>query len=166
MKIEETKLRQIEALCKNNKVKSLFAFGSVLRSDFNDASDIDLIVDFDEKDPIKYTDLYFNLKLYSYIRYIKMENILEDIKNKMKLLEEFQRKQKKHSEQCVRYQLNRMNQDESYKKRLYDASREYQKKRYNEDDEFREKKLQQQRDLYTKRKAALKQKKEDQQNGV
>ena len=59
-----------------------------------------------------------------------------------------------------------MNQDESYKKRLYDASREYQKKRYNEDDEFREKKLQQQRDLYTKRKAALKQKKEEQENGV
>ena len=62
MKIEEIKLKQIQELCKINKVKSLFAFGSVLRSDFNDASDIDLIVDFDEKDPIKYTDLYFNLK--------------------------------------------------------------------------------------------------------
>lgn len=62
MKIEESKLRQIEELCKINKVESLFAFGSVLRSDFNDTSDIDLIVDFDEKDPIKYTDLYFNLK--------------------------------------------------------------------------------------------------------
>lgn len=62
MKIDEIKLKQIQELCKINKVKSLFAFGSVLRSDFNDASDIDLIVDFDEKDPIKYTDLYFNLK--------------------------------------------------------------------------------------------------------
>ena len=62
MKIEEIKLKQIQELCKINKVKSLFAFGSVLRSDFNESSDIDLIVDFNEKDPIKYTDLYFNLK--------------------------------------------------------------------------------------------------------
>ncbi len=51
MKIEESKLRQIQELCKINKVKSLFAFGSVLRSDFIDA-DIDLIVDFDEKNPM------------------------------------------------------------------------------------------------------------------
>jgi predicted nucleotidyltransferase len=84
MKIEETKLRQIEALCKNNKVKSLFAFGSVLRSDFNDASDIDLIVDFDEKDPIKYTDLYFSLKDKLEAILTRQVDLLEEraIKNK------------------------------------------------------------------------------------
>lgn len=62
MKIEELKIAQIKELCKINKVKSLFAFGSVTREDFNENSDIDLIVDFNESDPFKYTDLYFNLK--------------------------------------------------------------------------------------------------------
>lgn len=36
--------------------------GRVTREDFNDQSDIDLVVDFNENDPFKYTDLYFNLK--------------------------------------------------------------------------------------------------------
>jgi predicted nucleotidyltransferase len=62
MKIEEPKISQIKELCKINKVKTLFAFGSVTREDFNENSDIDLIVDFNESDPFKYTDLYFSLK--------------------------------------------------------------------------------------------------------
>jgi len=78
MKIEEDKIKQIQELCKTNKVKSLFAFGSVTRDDFNETSDIDLIVDFDENDPFKYTDLYFNLKS-------KLESIL---KRQIDLLEE------------------------------------------------------------------------------
>jgi hypothetical protein len=84
-----------------------------------------------------------------------MDSITEDINNKMKLLDELQKRQQNHSEQCVRYQLNRMNADPSYKKRLYDASREYQRMRYNEDEEFRKKKIQQQKDLYYKKKAIL-----------
>ena len=78
MNIEKPKIVQIQELCKINKVKSLFAFGSVTRDDFNESSDIDLVVDFDEKDPFKYTDLYFNLKL-------KLEEIL---KRQVDLLEE------------------------------------------------------------------------------
>ena len=62
MKIEKQKITQIKELCKINKVKSLFAFGSVTRDDFNENSDIDLIVDFNESDPFRYTDLYFSLK--------------------------------------------------------------------------------------------------------
>lgn len=62
MKIEESKIEQIKELCEENKVKSLYAFGSVTRDDFNELSDIDLVVDFEEKDPFRYTDLYFNLK--------------------------------------------------------------------------------------------------------
>ena len=53
---------QIRKLCKSNKVKSLFAFGSVLTQDFKSDSDIDLIVDIDVKDPLAYSDNYFNLK--------------------------------------------------------------------------------------------------------
>ena len=47
-------------------------------NDFNESSDIDLVVDFEEKDPFKYTDLYFNLKS-------KLEEIL---KRQVDLLEE------------------------------------------------------------------------------
>ena len=62
MKIDGNTIEQIKEICKIYKVKSLFAFGSVTREDFNDSSDIDLVVDFDENDPFTYTDLYFNLK--------------------------------------------------------------------------------------------------------
>lgn len=34
----------------------------MLTDNFSLDSDIDFVVDFDEKDPIKYTDLYFQLK--------------------------------------------------------------------------------------------------------
>jgi predicted nucleotidyltransferase len=37
--------KQIDELCASHKVKSLYAFGSVLTSSFNSTSDIDLIVD-------------------------------------------------------------------------------------------------------------------------
>ena len=53
---------QIRNLCSSNKVKTLFAFGSATREDFKIESDIDLVVDIDEKDPVKYSDHYFNLK--------------------------------------------------------------------------------------------------------
>lgn len=56
--MEQLKIDQIQELCKTNKVKTLFAFGSVTREDFNESSDIDLVVDIDEKDPFKYTDLF------------------------------------------------------------------------------------------------------------
>jgi len=42
----------ISELCKINKVKSLFIFGSALTNDFSDQSDIDLVVDINESDPI------------------------------------------------------------------------------------------------------------------
>ncbi len=57
MHIEKQEIDKIQELCKENKVKSLFAFGSVTRDDFNPSSDIDLVVDFDESDPFKYADI-------------------------------------------------------------------------------------------------------------
>jgi len=78
MQIQKQQIDEISALCKTNKVKSLFAFGSVTRDDFNEKSDIDLVVDFNESDPLKYADLYFNLKY-------KLEDIL---KRQVDLLEE------------------------------------------------------------------------------
>ena len=49
-------------LCQQNKVKSLYAFGSVLTSGFSKKSDIDFIVDIDSAEPYEYADNYFNLK--------------------------------------------------------------------------------------------------------
>ncbi|MFA6262241.1 MAG: nucleotidyltransferase domain-containing protein [Bacteroidia bacterium] len=53
---------KIKTLCDTNKVKTLFAFGSVLTDRFRPESDIDLIVDIADTDPLSYADKYFNLK--------------------------------------------------------------------------------------------------------
>ena len=53
---------EINSLCLQNKVKSLYVFGSVLKDRFNEKSDIDLVVDIDSNDPFDYADSYFNLK--------------------------------------------------------------------------------------------------------
>ena len=53
---------QINELCHSHKVKSLYAFGSVLTSNFTPTSDIDLIVDFKEVELNEYADNYFDFK--------------------------------------------------------------------------------------------------------
>lgn len=78
MKISDQNIEQIKQLCKEYKVKHFSAFGSVLTDKFSSTSDIDFVVDFHEKDPIKYTDLYFQLK-------DKLEQIL---KRQIDLIEE------------------------------------------------------------------------------
>ena len=52
----------IVKLCKAHKVKSLYAFGSVLSDHFNAESDIDLIVDFASMEVEDYADNYFDFK--------------------------------------------------------------------------------------------------------
>ncbi|HNW98921.1 MAG TPA: nucleotidyltransferase domain-containing protein [Bacteroidales bacterium] len=54
--------QDINKLCSENKVKYLYVFGSVLTDNFNDESDIDLVVDINSNDPIDYATNYFNLK--------------------------------------------------------------------------------------------------------
>ncbi len=55
-------IASLKNLCLQNKVKTLYVFGSVLNDKFNDQSDIDLVVDIDSNDPFDYADNYFNLK--------------------------------------------------------------------------------------------------------
>lgn len=55
-------IEQIKTLCDSNKVKSLFAFGSVIKDKLTPESDIDFIVDIDDQDPLSYSDKYFDLK--------------------------------------------------------------------------------------------------------
>jgi uncharacterized protein len=52
----------IKGLCAKYKVRELYAFGSLLRGDFNETSDIDLLVNFDTIDLANYTNNYFNFK--------------------------------------------------------------------------------------------------------
>jgi len=58
----ETYASDIVKLCETHKVKSLYAFGSVLTDHFNSESDIDLIVDFTNIEVEDYADNYFDLK--------------------------------------------------------------------------------------------------------
>ena len=53
---------EINMLCENHKVRQLFAFGSVLNSEFTKDSDVDLVVDFNTTDPLEYAENYFGLK--------------------------------------------------------------------------------------------------------
>ncbi len=62
MNLLNQNINKITQLCKIHKVKKLYAFGSVLADTFNDKSDIDLIVDFEEVDELEYADNYFNFK--------------------------------------------------------------------------------------------------------
>ena len=61
-KIITDRANEIIRLCVTYNVRNLYAFGSVCNSNFNDLSDIDLLVAFDKNISIeKYTDNYFEL---------------------------------------------------------------------------------------------------------
>ncbi len=53
---------EIVMLCETHNVKTLYAFGSILNENFNNESDIDLIVDFNNIDVEEYADNYFDFK--------------------------------------------------------------------------------------------------------
>ncbi|GHT63393.1 hypothetical protein FACS189451_10030 [Bacteroidia bacterium] len=59
MNIVEQNINAVSEVCKNHKIKSLYAFGSVLTDKFNDKSDIDLLVSFMPMDYADYADNYF-----------------------------------------------------------------------------------------------------------
>lgn len=62
MNLIEMNLDKIIALCKKYKVAKLWVFGSILTPRFNDNSDVDFLVDFDEKhiELLDYADNFFN----------------------------------------------------------------------------------------------------------
>lgn len=62
MGLIETYRNQIQKLCENHKVRTLYSFGSVNTTKFTKDSDVDLVVEFKIEDPIEYTDNYFDLK--------------------------------------------------------------------------------------------------------
>lgn len=55
-------IQNLFALCKKYKVKTLYAFGSILTPRFNEKSDVDLLVNFNtEIDYNNYADNFFDL---------------------------------------------------------------------------------------------------------
>jgi len=62
MGLLEAYKEQIQRLCENHRVRTLYSFGSVNTTRFTKESDVDLMVDFETNDPFEYTDNYFDLK--------------------------------------------------------------------------------------------------------
>lgn len=64
MKLIELNLQRIFDLCRKHKVKTLAVFGSILTDRFNDQSDVDLLVDFEEEDfaTFDYVSNYFDFR--------------------------------------------------------------------------------------------------------
>ena len=83
MNLIESHINDILNLCKAHRVKSLYAFGSVLTDNFNSESDIDLIVDFQQLDVLDYGDNYYNLKFSLESIFNRSVDLLEEkaIKN-------------------------------------------------------------------------------------
>lgn len=69
MNVIEKNIGKINELCSNYKVSELYVFGSILSERFNNESDIDLLVDFDDMDIFNYADNYFDFKF-------ALENVL------------------------------------------------------------------------------------------
>ena len=64
-------------------MKTLYAFGSVLGSDFHESSDLDLVVDFKDLDVKDYVDNYYDFKFSLQELFHRPVDLLEEkaIKN-------------------------------------------------------------------------------------
>jgi predicted nucleotidyltransferase len=63
MRLLTAHIEEIRNACVTNKVRTLFAFGSVTNDKFKSDSDVDLVVDIAETDSFAYSENYFNLKV-------------------------------------------------------------------------------------------------------
>ena len=77
-RIIEAKLPELESLCQQHKITSLYLFGSANTEQFNSDSDIDLLVTFGEVNLFDYFDNYIELK----------ENLERIFDRKIDLIEE------------------------------------------------------------------------------
>jgi len=55
-------IESLKKLCGSYQVDKMYLFGSALNSNFNDKSDIDLLVKFKSIDPSQYFDNYLDFK--------------------------------------------------------------------------------------------------------
>lgn len=57
----ENNKQELQRLCEKYDIKTMYLFGSATSSDFNQLSDIDILISFKEIPFDKYTDNYFEL---------------------------------------------------------------------------------------------------------
>lgn len=57
----QNKKQELQRLCEEYDIKIMYVFGSATTSDFNEASDIDILISFKEIPFDRYTDNYFEL---------------------------------------------------------------------------------------------------------
>ncbi len=57
----ENKLDELKKICETYDVKKLYVFGSACTDNFNESSDVDILVSFKDISIEKYTDNYFEL---------------------------------------------------------------------------------------------------------
>lgn len=60
--IIEKKVHILKDLCIKHQVKFMYVFGSATTSAFNEASDVDILIDFLPQSPASYADNYFALR--------------------------------------------------------------------------------------------------------
>jgi predicted nucleotidyltransferase len=62
MNLIDKNINAIKELCDKHKVEELYIFGSFLTNDFNESSDVDLLIQFGKIDLNDYFDNYMDLK--------------------------------------------------------------------------------------------------------
>lgn len=55
-------IKSIKSLCLKHNVRSLELFGSANTNKFNELSDIDFVISFNDMPAVEYADAFFNLK--------------------------------------------------------------------------------------------------------
>lgn len=78
MDIVEQHKDELFKLCDNHKVKELYLFGSVLTDKFNEASDIDMLVQFYHIDLLNYFDNYMDFKEQVELLYNRPVDLVEN----------------------------------------------------------------------------------------
>ena len=62
MNLIDTNKDKLIELCNKHMVKELYLFGSILTEKFNDTSDVDLLIQFNQIELLDYFDNYMELK--------------------------------------------------------------------------------------------------------
>lgn len=78
MNLIEQNKENINALCQKHHVKRLYLFGSVLTSNFNKNSDIDILIQFGDMDFAHYFSNYMDLKEKLELLFQRPVDLVED----------------------------------------------------------------------------------------
>ncbi len=62
MNLIDNNIEKIVELCEKHKVRELYIFGSILTDKFNNYSDIDMLIQFNNVELLDYFDNYMDLK--------------------------------------------------------------------------------------------------------